>query len=131
MVGSAPLLRRRPATPPPQTGTPTQRRKATVKLAGAPPRAVVLGFKGSIDFYTWKGIPVARRWPRSPGKTRAPQVAAQYNDFKFITQGFKTIAASVVEALNGMASGTQVINKDVAVQLFYGYAIEEENGPFP
>lgn len=102
-----------------------------VRLSGVPARSIVLGLKGAVDFYSWKGVPVARRWPRSPGKLRAPAVAAQYDDFKTVTQGFKTIDSTVIPALSSMASGTQLTTKDVQVQLYYGYAIEEQNGPFP
>lgn len=102
-----------------------------VKLAGVPPRGVVLGFKGAIDYYSWKGIPIARKWPRSPGKRRAPSVEAQWADFKLVTQGFKLIDSTVMPALTSMVTGTQLVQKDQQVQLFYGYAIEETNGTFP
>lgn len=102
-----------------------------VRLSGVPPRGVVLGFKGSIDFYSWKGIPVARRWPRKPTQPRTPAVQAQWPDFKTVTQGFKTIDASVVDALYGMSSGTLFTTKDEQVSLYYGNAITEANGPFP
>jgi len=98
-----------------------------VKLAGVPPRGVVLGFKGIIDYYSWKGIPVARRWPRSPTQPRSLPVQEQWPDFKAITQGFKTMDVTVVGALSSMANGSQLTTKDIAVQLFYGYALEEAN----
>jgi hypothetical protein len=104
---------------------------AMVRLQGVPPRGIVLGFKGSIDYYSWKGIPVARRWPRSPGKRRAPAVEAQWDDFRTVTQGFKAIDSTVIPALASMSNGTQITTKDQQVQLFYGYAIEETNGVFP
>lgn len=102
-----------------------------VRLTGVPPRGIVLGLKGAVDFYSWKGIPIARRWPRSPGKRRAPAVEEQWADFKAVTQGFKTIDSTVIPALASMVSGTQLVTKDQQVQLFYGYAIEETNGPWP
>lgn len=102
-----------------------------VKLAGVPPRGIVLGFKGIVDFYSWKGTPVARRWPRKPTQPRSLPVQSQWEDFKIVTQGFKTIDSTVMPALSSMVSGTQLVQKDQQVQLFYGYAIEEENGTFP
>lgn len=101
-----------------------------VKLAGVPPRGIVLGFKGALDFYSWKGIVVVRRWPRKPTQPRSAAVQAQWADFKTITQGFKTIDVTVVPALSSMASGTQVTTKDVAVQLYYGNALTEAPGSF-
>jgi hypothetical protein len=101
------------------------------RLSGVPARSIVLGLKGAIDFYSWKGIPVARRWPRSPGKQRAAPVQEQWADFKLITQGFRDIDVSVMPALSSMASGTQLTTKDVAVQLFYGYALSETQPGYP
>lgn len=48
------------------------------KLGSMPDTAIISGLKGTVDFYYYKGIPVARAWPRSPGKQRAPAVAAQW-----------------------------------------------------
>lgn len=101
------------------------------RLEGVPPRGIVLGLKGIIDFYSWKGIPVARRWPRTPTQPRSAAVQAQYADFRAVTQGFKTIDVSVVDALYGMSSGTLLTTKDQQVQLFYGGSITELNGIFP
>jgi len=114
-----------------QSGAVAPYTPAMVKLASVPPRGIVLGLKGAIDFYSWKGQVVARRWPRSPGKRRAPAVEAQWEDFKTVTQGFKTIDSTVIPALASMVAGTQLVTKDQQVQLYYGYAIEETNGPFP
>lgn len=102
-----------------------------VKLTQPPLRQIILGFKGTIDFYSWKGQVVARRWPRKPRGPRAPTVQAQYADFKFVTQGFKEIQESAMGGLIGMTSGTQLVPKDEQIQLFYGYAITETNGTFP
>lgn len=101
-----------------------------VKLSGVPPRGVILGFKNVVDFYSWKGIPVARRWPRRPTQPRTLAVQATAADFKFVTQGFKDIQASIMDALIGMTTGTQLITKDEQVILFYGGAITELNDPF-
>ena len=35
------------------------------KLIALPHQAIIDGFKGTIDFYVWKGLSVARKWPRS------------------------------------------------------------------
>lgn len=102
-----------------------------VRLGGVPPRGIVLGLKGIVDFYSWKGMPVARRWPRKPTQPRSPAVQAQWADFKAVTQGFKTIDVTVIPALSSMVVGTQFVTKDMQVQLFYGGGIEETNGPWP
>ena len=48
------------------------------KLTKMPNANIISGLKGTIDFYYWKGIPVARQWPRSPGKDRSQAVKAQW-----------------------------------------------------
>lgn len=112
---------------------PAQRRilPSVVKLNQPPLRQVVLGFKGVLDFYSWKGQICVRRWPRSPTQPRSAAVQAQYSDFKTVTQGFKTIEESAMGGLIGMTSGTQLVPKDMQVQLYYGHAVTEANGPFP
>lgn len=102
-----------------------------VRLTGVPPRGIILGLKGVVDFYSWKGRPVARRWPRKPTQPRTLAVQQQWPDFVFITQGFKEIQASVTDGLYAMQQGTQLTTKDQAVQLFYGYSIEEDPAFLP
>ncbi|GAI21985.1 unnamed protein product, partial [marine sediment metagenome] len=42
-----------------------------------PGMAIVNGFKGTLDFYVHCGTNCVRKWPRSPGHSRAPEVEAQ------------------------------------------------------
>lgn len=48
-----------------------------VKLQVIPDVRVVRAFKGSVDFYTWKGISVARGWPRKPVVPPGTNIALQ------------------------------------------------------
>jgi len=48
------------------------------KLTNMPESNIISGLKGTVDFYYWKGIPVARSWPRSPGRQRSPAVMDQW-----------------------------------------------------
>lgn len=47
------------------------------RLTGLPNSNDIMGLKGNIDYYTWRGIPCARTWPRWTLQQRAPAVAAQ------------------------------------------------------
>lgn len=47
------------------------------KLPVLPDPEVIRSFKGLIDFYNWKNIAVARRWPRWRITARSPAVIAQ------------------------------------------------------
>lgn len=44
------------------------------KLQVQADRATIIANRGLIDFYYWKGIPVARRWPR---KSTQPRTAGE------------------------------------------------------
>lgn len=35
-------------------------------LTALPDASTIANLKGKIDFYLWKGIPVARQWPKEP-----------------------------------------------------------------
>ena len=49
-----------------------------MKIQGKLSKSVVNRYRGIIDFYLWKGITVARSWPRNPTGRRTPaQLAAQ------------------------------------------------------
>jgi hypothetical protein len=39
-------------------------------------------FRGTVDFYYWKGIPVARKWPRTPKLPTSPEYMATQQAFK-------------------------------------------------
>lgn len=95
-----------------------------------PELAIIKGMKHKVDFYLWKGKPVARKWPRPPSAPRSAAVQAQWEDFRLVRQGFSTISAEFHEALNIMAAGTQQTNMDVFHSLEYGRIIKlDPNGP--
>jgi len=43
---------------------------------------VVQGFRGVVDFYYWKDIPVARAWPRKPVPTRTPALLRTHDKLR-------------------------------------------------
>ncbi len=51
------------------------------KLLAMPNSDIISGFKGTVDFYYYLGVPVARAWPVSHGKQRTPAVMAQWPAF--------------------------------------------------
>src|SRR3989304_1279249 len=63
----------RAASPPP----PAPPAPAMAKLTALPDPPTIRRFRGLVDFYTWKGIPCARRWPNqhSPDRFHPPQTA--------------------------------------------------------
>jgi len=88
------------------------------KLLVMPEQAIIAGFKGTVDFYEWMGIPVARSWPRSPGKTRAPAVAAQWPAFALAAREWKNISAAVQAAYYSMAQSSGLDARDLQVRSY-------------
>lgn len=42
------------------------------KLDQMPDMKTIVAFRGKVDFYLWKGIPVARAWPRAGNQPNTP-----------------------------------------------------------
>jgi hypothetical protein len=83
------------------------------KLAAMPSQAIIDGMKGFVDFYEYMGIPVARKWPRSPGHNRSPAVQAQWPLFKAVAQGWGELPATVKQAYKAMSLGTDYTARDM------------------
>jgi hypothetical protein len=83
------------------------------KLNTMPSTAVIDGFKGVIDFYSWNGIPVARSWPRSPGHDRAPAVQATWQVFKDAVSLWPTLSPEIQAAYNEMAAESNMTGRDL------------------
>jgi len=83
------------------------------KIGKLPGAAVISGFKGTIDYYVWKGIACVRSWPRSPGHERAPAVEAQWSAFTEASKLWNELSPEVREAYKRMAAGTHLSGRDV------------------
>lgn len=83
------------------------------KLTVLPELAIIDGFKGKVDFYLHDGIPCARRWPRSPGKRRAPAVEATWEAFAYAAAKWKDLPPEIQAGYNEMASGTGLSGRDM------------------
>jgi len=88
------------------------------KIDKLPGLEVISGFKGSVDFYEYMGIAVARKWPRSPGHNRAPAVQAQWAAFTQANQLWASLSIAVKAAYNQMAVSTNLTGKDIFVKSY-------------
>lgn len=89
-----------------------------VKLANMPAQAIISGFKGSVDFYYWMGIPVARSWPRSPGPHRAPGVEEQWSAFTIAAQGWSTLTPEVQQTYIAIAQNSGLSGRDMFTRAY-------------
>jgi hypothetical protein len=88
------------------------------RLNALPELDIISGLKGTLDFYLWLGIPVCRAWPRSPGKSRAPAVEAQWPVFADAATLWNTLSPEVQAAYNTMASGSTLSGRDMMIKMY-------------
>ncbi|MBA7636445.1 hypothetical protein ES703_44065 [subsurface metagenome] len=88
------------------------------KLTAMPEQAIIDGFKGIVDFYLWMGIPVARAWPKSPGKVRSPAVMAQWPLWTYAAREWKNVSQTVRDAYSHLATNSGLSSKDMFTRAY-------------
>ena len=68
--------------------------------------------------YLHDGVPCARRWPRSPGKRRAPDVRAQWPAFSFSASYWIDLPKEIKDAWTASAVGVPLTGRDLFTQAF-------------
>ncbi len=96
------------------------------KLTALPSLAIIDGFKGTVDYYVHRGIPCARKWPRSPGHRRAPGVEAQWPAFALATQLWNQISEAVQDAYRATATGSTLSGRDLSAKAYLSGYIHPE-----
>ncbi|MCJ7828266.1 MAG: hypothetical protein MUP81_00800 [Dehalococcoidia bacterium] len=87
-----------------------------VILKSLPETAIISGFKGSVDFYEWMGLPVARRWPRSPSMPRIPAVEAQWPAFTTAAKEWALLSPFVQAAYRSLAESSGMCDRDLQMR---------------
>lgn len=88
------------------------------KITKMPSKAVISGFKGTLDFYVHDGIACVRSWPRSPGRNRAPAVQARWAAFAWAATNWYSQSQEVRDAYNQMATSTYMTGRDLFMKNF-------------
>ncbi len=83
-----------------------------------PHQAIIDGFKGSIDFYYYMGIAVARSWPKSPGKERSPAVMAQWPVFSYASREWANLSPEMQDAYITLATNSGLSGRDMQVRAY-------------
>jgi len=85
-------------------------------LDALPERQVIDGFKGIIDFYLWKGLPCARKWP--VWHKRKPSAAELANQtlFAAIVLSWNDLDQVTRQTYRDLAQGTGLTGRDVYVR---------------
>lgn len=87
-------------------------------LKKMPPQAIIDGFKGTIDFYYWRGIPCVRKWPVWHPRTPTPVEATNQHSFAYCNKAWKDLPANIKTRWNEMAGGTGLTGKDHYVRAY-------------
>lgn len=88
------------------------------RLAVMPELAIISGFKGKIDYYLWKGIPCARKWPRPPRGLRAPAVQSQWPSFIIAAREWSELSAVVQAAYTSLSVGSGLSGRDLQIRAY-------------
>ena len=86
-------------------------------LSALPEQSIIDGYRGVLDFYYYCGLPVARSWPRSPGKTRAPKVVAAAAQFDWVQKSTTALPADIKYAWMALPQGQSLTWRDWATRL--------------
>lgn len=86
------------------------------KIKKLPSAAIIDGFRKVIDYYVYMGVPCARKWPKSPGHRRTPEVEAQWAIFKEAVALWDQISPEVRQAYEEMAVTTNLTARDMFIR---------------
>ncbi len=89
-----------------------------VVLKKLPEQAIVDGFKGTVDFYVCRGIPVARKWPHYPRRTPYPAELANQLAFSYITKALSSLPEHVIAQWKAQTAGTPFTWRDLAIRAY-------------
>lgn len=90
------------------------------KISEMPSPEAIMAFKGTLDFYKWRGLNVVRAWPRPPSGPRAPAVQAAAQTFSAIIKAQPTWASVIRDAAEAQTKATAWTWRDELVSSNYG-----------
>lgn len=91
-----------------------------VKLGALPDRETIDKYKGLVDFYLWRGIPCARKWPYIPPYARSSREIANQALLGYIMHASATLAPAVALHYAVMAERHYLRWQDYLVRGYIG-----------
>lgn len=89
----------------------------------------IMGMKGKLDFYYWKGIPVVRKWPYTPPSHISPRTRLAQVKFSAVSHQYSQQGKVAIDAEAAMADQSQTTPRDYYVALNYSGRITFELAP--
>lgn len=88
------------------------------RLTAMPNQAIVDTLAGVIDFYYWKGIPVARKWPHWPARVAHAEEKAAQERFAYAQQMWVFLPEFLKAQYRLMAASTPVTARDIFTRAY-------------
>ncbi len=89
-----------------------------------PALEIIRGFKGTLDFYYWKGIPCVRKWPHTPRSHLTQGTLSASAVFVAIIQGYALLGGAVKTLYQEAAADQPRTGRDLFVTGTYGHLHE-------
>jgi len=89
-------------------------------IKALPALEVILGLKGVLDFYYWRGIPCVRKWPVIPPSSRTPASLASAALFGEIIRGYALLGPTVKALFQEAAADQPRTARDIYVSAVLG-----------
>jgi len=94
------------------------------RLKALPAIDIIRGFKGTIDFYLWRGLPCARKWPRrAPGRRTEAEIASAAL-FGQVSTNYRLLAPMALAAFQDAAKDQPRTARDLYISAVYGHLHE-------
>ncbi len=87
-------------------------------LKALPSTAIIDGFKGSVDFYLWKGLACARRWPRWHARTPTDAERASQVDLAYAARACGALSPHMKAQWRQLATGTRFTWREMFVRAY-------------
>ncbi|MBA7633510.1 hypothetical protein ES703_41078 [subsurface metagenome] len=101
------------------------------RLTALPSIDIIRGFKGTLDFYLWRGLPCVRKWPHSRGKRRTAAEIASANLFGAIIKAYSLLGEGALQAYRESALDNPRTARDIYVSGVLGHLHERTEPPPP
>lgn len=89
-----------------------------MRLLTLPNQGIIDGLKGTVDFYLYMGIPVARSWPRKPTKARSAKVQQTWPAFGYAAKEWLNLSKIVQDAYIKLATNSGLTGRDMQVRAY-------------
>ena len=90
------------------------------RLTALPSIDIIHGFKGTLDFYLWKGLPCARKWPYNPKSHHSQATIAAAATFGAVLKFYALLADTVLASFKEDAKDHTRTARDIFMSAKYG-----------